>query len=93
MSFIAALLLILGLSFTMSCYAQSNNNEVPNNAIENYLEEDMKNPPRLYIPNDGEIKSFKNSPTYKFFEFLNQPPTTDSPAEGCPYKKENLPAV
>lgn len=71
--------------------------EIPENAIENYLEDDMKiAPDGTYIPYPEDVEKFRDSPLYKFFERLS--PEKDgsrSPPSGggCKVDKKFLESV
>ncbi|MCL4677873.1 MAG: hypothetical protein KJ017_04665 [Alphaproteobacteria bacterium] len=67
--------------------------EVPGDAVQNYLSEDMKKvPDGVYIPYPEEVEQFKNSPLYQFLDKLS-PEKEFSPAPsggGCPVDKKFL---
>ncbi len=54
--------------------------EVPGNAIEEYLSEDMKTiPDGVHIPYPEDVEKFKDSPLYKFLDKIT-PDVKDIPA-------------
>lgn len=67
--------------------------EVPGDAIENYLSEDMKRvPDGVYIPYPEEVEEFKGSPLYKFFDGLTPEKEVEREPSGggCPVDKKFL---
>lgn len=67
-------------SFLGSATVHADPTEVPDNAIEQYLSEDMKTvPDGVYIPYPEDVEEFKGSPLYKFLEKM-APGVKESPA-------------
>lgn len=67
--------------------------EIPGDAVENYLSEDMKRvPDGVYIPYPEEVEQFKGSPLYKFLDGLtpNKEVETEPSGGGCPVDKKFL---
>ncbi|MCB1593159.1 MAG: hypothetical protein KDI90_11985 [Alphaproteobacteria bacterium] len=90
---LAAHILVMGcLAMPCTPVFAGEQSEVPADAVENYLSEDMKRvPDGTYIPYPEDVEEFRNSPLYKFLKRLG--PKTQSPVPssgGCPVNKEFL---
>lgn len=68
------------LPMLVPVHAFADPTEVPDNAIEQYLSEDMKTAPDgVYIPYPEDVEEFKGSPLYKFLEKM-APGVKETPA-------------
>ncbi|MCB1681797.1 MAG: hypothetical protein KDI61_07435 [Alphaproteobacteria bacterium] len=93
--------LIKGLFFAAGLFilcapAYADPAEVPDNAVQQYLSEEMKTvPDGVYIPYPEEVQEFKNSPLYKFMEKLAPDSQTTSPPSGggCGINRKLLESV
>jgi len=77
---LSALVLPGALLFLSPLTAFADPTEVPGNAIEEYLSEDMKTiPDGVHIPYPEDVEKFKDSPLYKFLDKIT-PDVKDIPA-------------